>query len=118
MVVKVYVLFVHVHNYRVLLQLPVPEGFQPRFSHSLTATSLAPGITVATAFGGWRNLGDDLIAETTLLQFGEYYDCPPCWFHIAHCSEAGIIIIIVCFRSTVPFLNRLTKDSSAWLCNT
>ena len=57
---------------RVLLQLPVPEGFQPRFYHSLTATSLAPGITVVTAFGGLRKYFSDRIAETTLLQFGEY----------------------------------------------
>ena len=55
----------------VLLQLPVPEGFPPRHCHSLTATSLAPGITVATAFGGYGKCLDDRIAETTLLQFGE-----------------------------------------------
>ena len=57
---------------RVLLQLPVPEGFQPRYYHSLTAASLAQGITVVTAFGGYRKYFSDRIAETTLLQFGEY----------------------------------------------
>ena len=80
----------------------MPEGFPPRYRHSLTATSLAPGITVATAFGGRRGYFGDRIAETTLLQFGEYYDCPPILprQNIAHCSEASIYSSIVCFRSS------------------
>ena len=48
-----------------------------RYCHSLTASSLGPGLTVVTVFGGSAQpfTGDDdrqpKIADTTLLQFSE-----------------------------------------------
>ena len=53
------------------MQLTGHWSFQPRFNHSLTATSLAPGITVVTSFGGAKKWGINRIAETALLQFGK-----------------------------------------------
>ena len=43
----------------------------PRFLHSITATSLGPGLTEVLVFGGLRKVGGDAIAETTILRFGE-----------------------------------------------
>ena len=50
----------------------MPKELQPRYYHSLTATNLAAGITVATAFGGRREFHSDQMAKTTLFEFGEY----------------------------------------------
>ena len=59
-------------------QLILPEGAQPRMSHTDTALSLGPGWTQVTMFGGcpkWE-LGKSLyaqqkLAKTTVLDFGE-----------------------------------------------
>ncbi len=48
-----------------------PELMTPRYWHSITATSLGPGLTEVLVFGGqWERWGD-AIAETTILRFGE-----------------------------------------------
>ncbi|XP_064393791.1 kelch domain-containing protein 2-like [Halichondria panicea] len=46
-----------------------PESMTPRFLHSITATSLGPGLTEVLVFGGLRKVGGDAIAETTILRF-------------------------------------------------
>ncbi|XP_064393183.1 kelch domain-containing protein 2-like [Halichondria panicea] len=47
-----------------------PESMTPRHYHSITATSLGPGLTEVLVFGGLRErLGDHAIAETTILRF-------------------------------------------------
>ncbi len=43
----------------------------PRYYHSITATSLGPGLTEVLVFGGCREVLGDAIAETTILRFGE-----------------------------------------------
>ncbi len=43
----------------------------PRYYHSITATSLGPGLTEVLVFGGLQKVGVDVIAETTILRFGE-----------------------------------------------
>ncbi len=43
----------------------------PRYYHSITATSLGPGLTEVLVFGGRREWLGDAIAETTILRFGE-----------------------------------------------
>ena len=54
------------------------DTLQPRWGHSTTAVSLAPGLTDVTIFGGstdtWRgSLGKQpILADTTLLQFCKY----------------------------------------------
>ena len=52
------------------LQVPVPESVKPRRDHSLTATSLGPGLTEVLLFGG-EKLGGDRVAETIILRFGK-----------------------------------------------
>ena len=42
----------------------------PRYYHSIT-TSLGPGLTEVLVFGGKREWRGDVIAETTVLRFGE-----------------------------------------------
>ncbi len=44
----------------------------PRSYHSITATSLGPGLTEVLVFGGKREALGDTIAETTILRFGEH----------------------------------------------
>ncbi|XP_064393790.1 uncharacterized protein LOC135341208 [Halichondria panicea] len=44
-----------------------PESMTPRFLHSITATSLGPGLTEVLVFGGLSE--GDPIAETTILRF-------------------------------------------------
>ena len=51
------------------LQVTPPESMTPRFLHSITATSLGPGLTEVLVFGGLSE--GDPIAETTILRFGE-----------------------------------------------
>ncbi|XP_064393321.1 probable serine/threonine-protein kinase drkD [Halichondria panicea] len=46
-----------------------PESMTPRYYHSITATSLGPGLTEVLVFGGKRKMGEDVIAETTVLRF-------------------------------------------------
>ena len=53
------------------LQVTPPESMTPRYYHSITATSLGPGLTEVLVFGGKRKMGGDVIAETTVLRFGE-----------------------------------------------
>ena len=50
------------------LQVTPPESVRGRLSHSITATSLGPGLTEVLMFGGV--LGGPF-AETTILRFGE-----------------------------------------------
>ena len=61
-----------------ILQIILPEGMPSRWGHSLTATSLTPGLTEVTLFGGCTKFdpqlsGDKLpmIAETAVLTLGE-----------------------------------------------
>ena len=53
------------------LQVTPPESMTPRHFHSITATSLGPGLTEVLVFGGQRDFWGDAIAETTILRFGE-----------------------------------------------
>ncbi|XP_064393408.1 uncharacterized protein LOC135340916 isoform X2 [Halichondria panicea] len=46
-----------------------PASMTPRLLHSITATSLGPGLTEVLVFGGSRELLGDPIAETTILRF-------------------------------------------------
>ncbi len=48
-----------------------PESVTPRCVHSITATSLGPGLTEVLVFGGRLERLGDKIAETTILRFGE-----------------------------------------------
>ncbi len=48
-----------------------PESITPRYWHSITATSLGPGLTEVLVFGGKQKVGGNAIAETTILRFGE-----------------------------------------------
>ncbi len=52
-------------------QVTPPESMKPRFGHSLTATSLGPGLTEVLLIGGHLTLLGDAITETTILRFGE-----------------------------------------------
>ncbi len=55
----------------------------PRYYHSITATSLGPGLTEVLVFGGrWKWLGD-AIAETTILRFGK---------HLSTCNYDNYIV--------------------------
>ena len=61
------------------LQVTPPESVRGRYCHSITATSLGPGLTEVLVFGGsleWP--GGDSIAETTILRFGEGVDTVHC----------------------------------------
>ena len=65
-------------TYMYILQIILPEGIPPRWGHSLTATSLAPGLTEVAMFGGCTKcnsqLSDDklpMIADTAVLTLGE-----------------------------------------------
>ncbi len=53
------------------IQVTPPESMKPRWGHTLTAISLGPGLTEVLLFGGCLKSFGDLIAETTLLRFGE-----------------------------------------------
>ena len=54
------------------LQVTPPESMTPRSYHSITATSLGPGLTEVLVFGGKHNtLFGYATAETTILRFGE-----------------------------------------------
>ncbi len=54
------------------IQVTPPKSMKPRWGHSLTATSLGPGLTEVLLFGGRMSmLSRYLIAETTILRFGE-----------------------------------------------
>ncbi|XP_064393335.1 myosin heavy chain, muscle-like [Halichondria panicea] len=46
-----------------------PESMTPRYSHSITATSLGPGLTEVLVFGGKWEWWGDAIARTTILRF-------------------------------------------------
>ena len=52
-------------------QVTPPESMTPRYYHSITATSLGPGLTEVLVFGGHREWGGNDLAETTILRFGE-----------------------------------------------
>ena len=53
------------------IQVTPPESMKPRQGHSLTATSLGPGLSEALLFGGQQTILGDPLAETTILRFGE-----------------------------------------------
>ena len=60
------------------LQLPLPEGTQPRFGHTVTSFQLDEETAHTTTFGGCpeedrKKSDDDLpkLAETTVMEFGE-----------------------------------------------
>ena len=60
------------------LQVTPPESVRGRYGHSITATSLGPGLTEVLMFGGslkWP--GGAPTAETTILRFGEGIDVYP-----------------------------------------
>ena len=61
----------HCLPYILYLQVTPPESMTPRYLHSITATSLGPGLTEVLVFGGRREWSGDNIAETTILRFGE-----------------------------------------------
>ncbi|XP_064386991.1 uncharacterized protein LOC135335428 isoform X2 [Halichondria panicea] len=46
-----------------------PESMTPRYYHSITATSLGPGLTEVLVFEGHREWGGNDLAETTILRF-------------------------------------------------
>ncbi len=51
--------------------MTLPESMTPRHYHSITATSLGPGLTEVLVFGGRREMLGKEISETTILRFGE-----------------------------------------------
>ena len=57
-----------VHSSHLQITSPVP--MKGRCHHSITATSLGPGLTEVLVFGGSRQLYGNPIAETTILRFG------------------------------------------------
>ena len=60
------------------LQVIPPKSVRGRWGHFITATSLGPGLTEVLMFGGQLKWGGDLIAETTILRFGEGVDTVHC----------------------------------------
>ncbi len=54
----------------VSMQVTPPESMTPRYWHSITATSLGPGLTEVLVFGG-KQEDYTTVAETTILRFGE-----------------------------------------------
>ena len=56
------------------LQVTPPESVRGRYYHSITATSLGPGLSEVVMFGGQLKYWGDPIAETTVLRFGEGVD--------------------------------------------
>ena len=64
---------IHSH-YLLCLQVTPPESMTPRLFHSITATSLGPGLTEVLVFGGsvkWPLFKPVADLETTILRFGE-----------------------------------------------
>ena len=61
-----------------LHQITLPDDIQSaRCGHSVTAISLAPGLTEVTMFGGSSSTqSKDCIAATTIITFGELNPCP------------------------------------------
>ena len=60
------------------LQLPLPEGTQPRYGHTVTSYQVDERTIHTTTFGGcpeWdskRSLDDDpKLADTTVMEFGK-----------------------------------------------
>ena len=56
------------------MQLTLPDDIQSTgYGHSVTAISLAPGLTEVTMFGGASSPhSSDCIATTTIISFGEF----------------------------------------------
>ncbi len=52
------------------LQVTPPASVMPRYLHSITATSLGPGLTEVLVFGG-KLENRSIVAETTIPRFGE-----------------------------------------------
>ncbi|XP_064393442.1 uncharacterized protein LOC135340942 isoform X2 [Halichondria panicea] len=50
-------------------EVTLPESMAPRHYHSITATSLGPGLTEVLVFGGRREMLGKEISETTILRF-------------------------------------------------
>ena len=62
----------------LILQIILPEHMPSRYGHSITSTTLAPGLTAVTMFGGCTKLDLQLsidqramIADTAVLTLGE-----------------------------------------------
>ncbi len=53
------------------IQITLPESMKPRRNHSLTATSLGPGLTEVLLIGGKQTWLKSSIAKTTIFRFGE-----------------------------------------------
>ena len=68
------------------LQLPqLPDGFPPRYGHSITAVELVPGLIEVTVFGGVTQYDSKksldhqaMVAETTIMSFGMLANCHLC----------------------------------------
>ena len=71
MALNMLIMYVRIIACTLCLQVTPPESMKPRHFHSITATSLGPGLTEVLVFGGLRKVGGDAIAETTILRFGE-----------------------------------------------
>ncbi len=50
--------------------MTLSESMTPRYFHSITATSLGPGLTEVLVFGSISKYYKN-VAETTILRFGE-----------------------------------------------
>ena len=90
----------------VNVQVKVP-GLQERFYHSAAAFHLSPGMTEVTIFGGsewphkWLRSDLTLIANTTVLRFGEYTSCV-CIVSYSHVVINFVGLVYVCpyFRAS------------------
>jgi len=77
------------------LQLTLPEGTQPRFGHTVTSFRLDEETVNTTTFGGcpeWNsnksNDDDPKLADTTVMEFGEWYSAVYTMF-LAEITEEG-----------------------------
>ena len=53
------------------LQVITPQSVKVRLLHSITATSLGPGLTEVLVFGGKLKWSGEFIAKTIIMRFGE-----------------------------------------------
>ena len=79
------------------LQLPLPEGTQPRWGHTVTSFRLDEETVHTTTFGGCpeydpkRSEDDDLkLADTTVMEFGEWYSAVYTMFLAEIRKEGGL----------------------------
>ena len=57
----------------LFLHLQLSDAVQPRAGHTANAISLGPGLTEVVLLGGMVDPFTDSDADTTLLQFSEWY---------------------------------------------